>query len=58
MLHNIKQYMADTEKYKTICVTIPPELLEWVDSQVKRGTYATRSHAFRMGIVKLREENN
>lgn len=37
-----------------LSVSIDPELLAWVDEQVERRTYASRTHAFELGIAKLK----
>jgi Arc/MetJ-type ribon-helix-helix transcriptional regulator len=36
-------------------VTIPKELIAWVDSQVKRRKYSTRSHAVEVALLQLKE---
>lgn len=47
--------MEDMPK-KQVTVTIPKELLEWLDGEVDKRTYADRSHAVEMAILSLREK--
>lgn len=37
-----------------LSISIDPGLLEWVDKKVEDRTYASRTHAFELGIVKLK----
>jgi len=37
----------------TICVTLPPELISWIDDRVKDRTYGSRSHAIERAILEL-----
>jgi Arc/MetJ-type ribon-helix-helix transcriptional regulator len=37
-------------------ITLDRELLEWIDEEVKRKRFATRTHAIEYGIQKLKEE--
>lgn len=37
-----------------LSVSIDPALLAWVDEQIEKRTYATRTHAFELGIAKLK----
>jgi len=41
---------------KQVTVTLPKDLLEWLDEQVKQRTYADRSHAMEMAILALKEK--
>ena len=34
-------------------VTLEKELLEWMDEKIKRGIYASRSHAIRYALMEL-----
>ena len=36
-------------------VTIPKDLIAWVDSQVERRKYSTRSHAVEVALLQLKE---
>ena len=38
-----------------IAVTITDEMLKWVDSEVKKTTFANRSHAVEHALMKLRK---
>lgn len=37
-----------------LSISIDPGLLAWVDERVGDRTYASRTHAFELGIVKLK----
>jgi len=37
-------------------ITVDKELLDWIDSEVDRKRFASRSHAFEYAITKLKEE--
>jgi metal-responsive CopG/Arc/MetJ family transcriptional regulator len=43
-------------KKATIAISIDPNLLVWIDSQIKIKRFAHRSHAFELGIQRLKEE--
>jgi Arc/MetJ-type ribon-helix-helix transcriptional regulator len=47
--------MEDMPK-KQVTVTIPKELLAWIDEQVQKRTYSDRSHAFEIAILTLKEK--
>jgi len=38
-----------------LTVSIQPELIRWIDEQVKRGHFADRSHAVQYSILKVKE---
>jgi Arc/MetJ-type ribon-helix-helix transcriptional regulator len=41
----------------TICVTLPPELITWIDERVKDRTYGSRSHAIERAILELKKDD-
>lgn len=43
-------------KLKT-SVSIDKELLDWVDTQVKKKRFATRTHAIEFALQKLKDED-
>lgn len=38
-----------------LTVSILPELIRWIDEQVKKGYFADRSHAVQYSILKVKE---
>jgi Arc/MetJ-type ribon-helix-helix transcriptional regulator len=40
----------------TIAISVDPQLLKWIDEQIKIKRFANRSHAFELGIQRLKEE--
>jgi len=38
-----------------LTVSILPEIVRWVDEQVKKGHFADRSHAVQYSILKVKE---
>ena len=38
-----------------LTVSILPELIRWIDEQVKKGFFADRSHAVQYSILKVRK---
>ncbi|RLG23058.1 hypothetical protein DRN85_10085 [Methanosarcinales archaeon] len=36
-------------------VSIKPELVRWIDEQVKKGYFADRSHAVQYSLMKVKE---
>ena len=38
-----------------LTVTVQPELMKWVDEEVKKGHFADRSHAVQYSLFKVRE---
>jgi len=36
-------------------VSILPEVVRWIDEQVKKGHFADRSHAVQYSLIKVRE---
>jgi len=47
---------ADEDKRKEISVTVPKELVAWVDEMVKERVYASRSHGVELCIKAAREQ--
>jgi Arc/MetJ-type ribon-helix-helix transcriptional regulator len=37
-------------------ITIDKELLDWIDKEIKKKRFASRSHAFEYAIMRLKEE--
>lgn len=46
------------DKKEKVSVSADSDLLAWIDSQVKSGRFASRSHAFRYAAEKLRQEES
>ena len=38
-----------------LTVTVLPELMRWIDEEVKKGHFADRSHAVQYALLKVRE---
>ena len=38
-----------------LTVSILPELVRWIDEQVKKGYFADRSHAVQYSIIKVKK---
>jgi Arc/MetJ-type ribon-helix-helix transcriptional regulator len=38
-----------------LTVSIAPELVHWIDDQVKQGHFADRSHAVQYSVIKVKE---
>jgi len=38
-----------------LTVSILPELVRWVDAEVKKGHFADRSHAVQFSLLKVKE---
>jgi Arc/MetJ-type ribon-helix-helix transcriptional regulator len=38
-----------------LTVSILPELVRWIDEQVRKGNFADRSHAVQFSILKVKE---
>lgn len=53
MILNMSKY----KEYTPITVTVPNDLLAWIDTKVAAGEFATRSHAFKFALIKLREND-
>lgn len=53
----MKLTMSKYKEYTPITVTVPNDLLAWIDSKVTAGEFATRSHAFKLALIKLREND-
>lgn len=43
------------EKLAKICISVDPELIAWIDGQIKKRTYRNRSHAFDVAGHSLME---
>ena len=41
---------------KRVGLTLPEDLVKWLDEQVKKRTYADRSHAVEVAILTLKEQ--
>ncbi|MGD6810115.1 MAG: ribbon-helix-helix domain-containing protein [Candidatus Bathyarchaeia archaeon] len=39
-----------------LTVTVQPELIKWLDTQIEKGNFADRSHAVQFSIRKLKEQ--
>jgi len=38
-----------------LTVSLNPELIHWIDEQVKQGHFADRSHAVQFSLLKVKE---
>jgi len=38
-----------------LTVSIMPELVRWIDEQIKKGHFADRSHAVQYSVLKVKE---
>ena len=38
-----------------LTVTITPEIIKWIDEQVKKGRFADRSHAVQFSLMKVKD---
>ena len=38
-----------------LTISIAPELIHWIDNQVKQGHFADRSHAIQYSVIKVKE---
>jgi len=38
-----------------LTVSILPEIVRWIDEQVKKGRFADRSHAVQYSVLKVKE---
>jgi Arc/MetJ-type ribon-helix-helix transcriptional regulator len=43
---------------KRVSVTLPEELVEWLDKQVESREFADRSHAIEVAILKMKEKKS
>lgn len=41
---------------KRVGITLPEDLVKWLDEQVRRRIYADRSHAIEVAILTLKEK--
>lgn len=46
-----------SERKVQLSVTVDPELVEWLDAQVKNKVFANRSHGIELALFKLKEKN-
>ena len=49
--------MGSEEVKLKVSVTVDEELMAWIDEKVKRGIYASRSHAIRFALLELMKAN-
>lgn len=47
--------MATKKKKKGVLVTIPEEVLEFIDDQIEKGIYANRSHGVTFAVKRVME---
>jgi len=47
--------MEDMPK-KRMCVTVREDLVEWIEDQMEKGIYATKSHAVERALILLKEK--
>ena len=47
----------DIEHREKISVTIPKELVDWVDEMVRKRAFASRSHGVELCIMEYREKH-
>ena len=38
-----------------LTITVLPELIAWIEEEVKKGHFADRSHAVQYSLIKVRE---
>ena len=38
-----------------LAVTVQPELIKWIDQEIKRGHFADRSHAVQFSLLKTKD---
>jgi Arc/MetJ-type ribon-helix-helix transcriptional regulator len=38
-----------------LTISLAPELIRWIDEQVKKGHFADRSHAVQFSVLKVKE---
>ena len=38
-----------------LTVTVSPELITWIEEEVKKGHFADRSHAVQYSLIKVKE---
>lgn len=50
-----KEHLKSSENRERVDVTLPADLVRWVDALVKDRTYATRSHAVEKALLELRK---
>ena len=46
---------AVTMAKQRLQVTVRKDLVDWIDSKIEKGDYASRSHAIEKALIKLRE---
>ena len=51
----VRPAKEDIEHREKISVTIPKELVDWVDDMVKRRAFASRSHGVEISILLAKE---
>jgi len=45
------------KKRMALQVTVPVELIGWIDEQVRRRRFSTRSHAVEVALLELRKDS-
>jgi metal-responsive CopG/Arc/MetJ family transcriptional regulator len=46
------------KKLERVTITIPEDLLEWLDDKVKERVYASRSHAFEVFVIEAKRKDD
>jgi hypothetical protein len=41
---------------KRMCVTVREDLVQWIETEMEKGTYATKSHAVERALIHLKEK--
>jgi Arc/MetJ-type ribon-helix-helix transcriptional regulator len=39
-----------------VTITLPPEVLEWLDVKVEERVFANRSHGIELALIRLKKE--
>ena len=51
----IQEMMVEMGKVR-VCVTLPKDVVDWIDEMVRKRVYATRSHAIEVCVRKEMEK--
>ena len=51
----MKKFVGSKKKVRT-SIAIDTEFLAWIDQMIKRGVFASRSHAIHRALLRLKEE--
>jgi Arc/MetJ-type ribon-helix-helix transcriptional regulator len=43
---------------KRVCVTVREDLVTWIDEEIEKGIYASKSHAVERALILLREKKD